>query len=140
MICDVSAMAIDFLATGRPLAVTVPPDPDVVVASTAMLQAVPRVGDADLPGLAGFVAEQVTGDPGRAARQAVTAYYLGDTAPGAAERAFVQATGRMVEECDRRRAQVAANVAAGTRRAGVSGTVGGRRREEAPDDETGVPS
>jgi hypothetical protein len=114
LICDVSALAIDFLATGRPLAVTIPAEPGVVTAATALLSAVPRLGRDQLDGLANFVAQQISEDPGRAERTAVTTYYLGFTAPGEAQAAFIKACGQMIGLADSNRAALAARLAQGT--------------------------
>jgi CDP-glycerol glycerophosphotransferase (TagB/SpsB family) len=73
MICDVSAVATDWLATGKPLIVT---EPDRAEggpreAATRLLQTTPRL----------------TPDQ----RRDLTEYYLGDTSPGASLQRFLGA-------------------------------------------------
>jgi len=113
LICDVSAMAIDFLPTTRPLVVTVPPEPDVVTAATRLLRSVPRLDRDNLPGLAAMMAEQITVDPGRSQRLEATEYYLGDVTPGVATASFVDACGQMIKLADQHRAELAARLASG---------------------------
>jgi hypothetical protein len=112
LLTDVGSLAIDFLATGRPLAVTFPPDPTAVVAPTKMLETVPRVGAAEVDAIGDFLAGLVDDQAGAATRRALAEYYLGDTTPGAATKAFIAACGRMIELCDQNRAAVAARLAA----------------------------
>jgi hypothetical protein len=100
LVADVSSLAIDFLVTGRPLTVTVPPDPAVVVAPTPLLEVTPRLGREDLADVAEFLGELVETDPGADQRAAVAEYYLGDTRPGVATRTFVEACGRMIALAD----------------------------------------
>jgi hypothetical protein len=101
LISDVSSLAIDFLVMGRPLAITVPPDPEAVVAPTPLLETTPRLGLEQLDGLTSFLGELLETDPGQARRQEITRYYLGDTSPGAATRSFIAACGRMISLAER---------------------------------------
>jgi CDP-Glycerol:Poly(glycerophosphate) glycerophosphotransferase len=91
LICDVSAMAMDWLPTGKPMVITEPASSAVVTARTRMLDVVPRLSVDDLPGIAGLVADQLDSDPARGARADLVDYYLGDTTPGAATRRFLDA-------------------------------------------------
>jgi hypothetical protein len=97
LVADVSSLAIDFLATGRPLTVTIPPDPNAHVAPTPLLEVVPRLGLADLTDVPAFLSDLLDADTGAEERHRIREYYLGDTAPGAATKAFVEACGRMIE-------------------------------------------
>ena len=101
LVCDVSAVAQDWLPTGRPLVVTVPAAPEVVTAATRLLDVVPRLAVADLGGVADLVAEQVDRDPGREQRAELTEYYLGDTSPGAATARFLDACTEAIALRDR---------------------------------------
>jgi hypothetical protein len=103
LVSDVSSLAIDFLAFNRPLAVTVPPSPAAQVAPTRLLETVPRLGREELDGVAAFLGELWETDPAAAERPALAEYYLGDTRPGAATRAFVEACGRMIDLAERDR-------------------------------------
>jgi hypothetical protein len=97
LISDVSSLAIDFLVTGRPLTITVPPDPAARLAPTRLLELTPRLGADELADLTGFLAGLLEVDgAGQAQRAALAEYYLGDTRPGAATKAFVDACGRMI--------------------------------------------
>jgi hypothetical protein len=97
LVCDVSAVAMDWLPNGRPLMVTVPASPETVTASTRLLDTVPRLAVADVAGVARLLRAELEDDPGRDARHALLEYYLGDTTPGASMRAFVSACERMIE-------------------------------------------
>jgi CDP-glycerol glycerophosphotransferase (TagB/SpsB family) len=97
LVCDVSAVAMDWLPTGRPLVVTAPSSKETVTASTRLLDTVPRLAAADVPGVAGLLRLEVDDDPGREARHDLLEYYLGDTSPGASMRTFVSACERMIE-------------------------------------------
>jgi hypothetical protein len=97
LVCDVSAVAMDWLPTGRPLVVTTPVSAETVTASTRLLEAVPRLTVDALPGVAAALRTQAEDDPTRDERLALVEYYLGDTRPGASMRAFVAACERMIE-------------------------------------------
>jgi hypothetical protein len=101
LVCDVSALAQDWLPTGRPLVVTEPASAAVVTAGTRLLDVVPRLAVSDLPGVVDLLAEQVARDPAREQRIALTDYYLGDTTPGVATRRFLDACTRVIELRDR---------------------------------------
>lgn len=80
-ITDVSSAAYDWLATGKPLLVTVPSDPRAVIPSSRLLDEVPRLEAAE----AGAVAERLdesTSDP------ELTRFYFGETADHASTRRF----------------------------------------------------
>jgi hypothetical protein len=99
-ITDVSAVAYDWLATGKPLVVT-KPDSDAYRPPSALLNALPlltveRAGD-----LAALLPDP---DPVLAA---LTAHYFGDTADGASTRRFEAALDEVI---DRRQAEIAARL------------------------------
>jgi len=91
MVTDVSAIAFDWLATGRPLVVTVPPG-EADVASTRLLETVPRLHAHDVGTLPEVLEREVVADPDAARRAQLVDYYFG-TVGGA--------TARFVAECDR---------------------------------------
>jgi CDP-glycerol:poly(glycerophosphate) glycerophosphotransferase len=101
LVCDVSAVATDWLPTQRPLVITVPSGSEVATAGTRLLEVAPRLPVSGLPGVAALVAEQVEQDPGREERLALIDYYLGDTTPGASTRRFLDACTEMIELRDR---------------------------------------
>ncbi|MDR1635231.1 MAG: CDP-glycerol glycerophosphotransferase family protein [Bifidobacteriaceae bacterium] len=112
LISDVSSLAIDFLVTGRPLAVTALAGPDVVVAPTALLALTPRLGPPEAERIGGFVSELLENDSSRADRAAMAEYYLGDTRPGAAMRRFIEACSEMIALADSNQAKRAASAGA----------------------------
>ena len=97
LVCDVSAVAQDWLPSGRPMVVTVPASGAVVTAGTPLLDVVPRLPVEALGGVVDLVADHLERDPSRDERQRLTDYYLGDTTPGASTRRFVEACSRMIE-------------------------------------------
>ena len=68
LVSDISAMAIEWLPSGKPMVITEPASSAVVTARTRMLDVVPRLSVSDLPGLAALVADQLDRDPARDAR------------------------------------------------------------------------
>ncbi len=108
LVCDVSAVAMDWLPSGKPLVVTEPASGDVATAGTRMLEVVPRLALANLPDVVTLVVDQVTVDPDRAERLALVDYYLGDTSPGAATRRFLDACTEVIARRDEQWAAIAA--------------------------------
>jgi len=100
LIADVSAISLDWLATRRPLIVTEPVSESTVVAKTRLLDMVPRLAVADLPGVADFVHHEVTEDPSAEARNALWSYYFGDPALGTGTERFVRASLEVIAERD----------------------------------------
>jgi hypothetical protein len=113
LVTDISAMAIEWLPSGKPMVITEPASSAVVTARTRMLDVVPRLSVTDLPGLAALVADQLDGDPARGARAALVDYYLGDTNPGAATKSFLDACTRVIAERDEAWAAVSGRGPAG---------------------------
>lgn len=93
MICDVSAVATDWLATGKPLIVTEPARAEggPREAATRLLQMTPRLSEERAPRAGELALEQITEDPQREQRRELTEYYLGDTSPGASLTRFLDA-------------------------------------------------
>jgi CDP-Glycerol:Poly(glycerophosphate) glycerophosphotransferase len=100
LVSDISAMAIEWLPSGKPMVITEPVSSAVVTARTRMLDVVPRLSVTDLPALAALVADQLDRDPARAARSELIDYYLGDTSPGAATKSFLDACTRVISARD----------------------------------------
>jgi hypothetical protein len=92
-IADVSAVAVDMLATGTPLAVTRPVNPSAIVEDTDLLRVAYPLRVADLPALPKLLGTWLDEDPGKTARADVVRHYVGDATPG-------QATRRFLEACD----------------------------------------
>jgi hypothetical protein len=113
LVCDVSAMAMDWLPSGKPMVITEPASSAVVTARTRMLDVVPRLPVSDLPGVVTLIAEQLDEDPGQAARAELVDYYLGDSTPGAATRRFVDACTQVIAIRDAAWAEITARGPAG---------------------------
>ena len=97
LISDVSAVALSWLPTGKPLVVTAP---QVSVPRSRVLDVVPSLAeDADA---AAIVAALLTDDQAKDARSALVEYYFGDTTPGAALARFVEACGDLITLRDQR--------------------------------------
>ncbi|WP_076259316.1 CDP-glycerol glycerophosphotransferase family protein [Intrasporangium flavum] len=94
-ITDVSAVALDWLATGKPLVLTRPSSPSAEVEPTRLNTSVPLVPAADAGGIVA-VLDAAVGQPDEA-RAAVVEHYFGDTAPGAATARFVAASTELIE-------------------------------------------
>jgi hypothetical protein len=96
LVCDVSAMAMSWLPSGKPMVITEPDSSVVVTARTRMLDVVPRLSVTDLPGVVELIADQLDRDPTRAARAALVDYYLGDITQGAATKRFLDACAQVI--------------------------------------------
>lgn len=95
LVADLSAVATDWMTTGRPVVVTVPADPSAFVDSDSILTAVPNLPADRAADAADVVrAELAGGDPAR--RQAWVQRALGDVRPGAATEAFLAVCGEMI--------------------------------------------
>nr|CAA9333293.1 MAG: Integral membrane protein [uncultured Nocardioidaceae bacterium] len=91
LITDVSSLAVEWLPTGRPLVVTVPADAAAVVTSSPLLDAVPRLAEADAHRAAELVRRHLADDGQRHARAALVDHYLGGCDPDAALARFLDA-------------------------------------------------
>lgn len=101
LICDVSALAWDWLPSGKPLIVTLPAAETARVAETSLLSVVPRLPAAATSSAAELVSAQLASDPTKEARLNLVEYYFGDTTPGASTQRFVAACGDVIEARDR---------------------------------------
>ncbi|MCG2622255.1 CDP-glycerol glycerophosphotransferase family protein [Arthrobacter sp. I2-34] len=95
-ICDISAVAMDWLPYAKPLLVTRPVDPEAEIQNSGVTAVVPLLDaeDAgDVPGiLAGMLARPVP-----EAQRALVEHHFGDTAPGAASRRFASAVEQVLQ-------------------------------------------
>ncbi|HLR28400.1 MAG TPA: CDP-glycerol glycerophosphotransferase family protein [Ruania sp.] len=91
LICDVSAVANDWLVTGRPLLITRTSSPQTREAATQLLQVTPRLTAAEASQAGSIAVEHITQDPQQAERAALVEYYLGDIRPGASLGRFLAA-------------------------------------------------
>lgn len=100
ILCDVSAIANEWLSTGKPLVITTPSDPQTRDAATALLDTVPRLGEPD-SGRAGAIARaELEHDARREQRLELIEYYLGDVAPGRSLERFLEACRRLSTKRD----------------------------------------
>jgi len=101
-IADVSAVAYDWLATGKPLILTRPADPAATMADVGLATRMPTLADNEstrvVEILDGLLAAP---DPAYAA---LVEDYFGDTSPGASMRRFLTASAELIGERQARRA------------------------------------
>ncbi len=113
LVCDVSAVVMDWLPTTKPLIVTVPASEEVVTAKTRLLDVVPRLDRDGVETIVETVLSLVVDDVGREQRLALIDYYVGDTTPGRATQRFLAACSEVIEERDRQWAVIEAEGTAG---------------------------
>jgi hypothetical protein len=99
MICDISAVAIDYLPLGRPLIVTRPTSPTAIVPDDGVMTATYplTVHERDV---AGLVRRVVADDVKKAERQPFVAHFFGDVSPGAATARFLRACDELIARRD----------------------------------------
>ena len=99
LICDVSAVSLNWLPSGKPLIVTKQRQATANLADSRLMSTVPLLErDADVVSL---VRTQLESDPSADARRMLVEYYLGDPTPGVATETFVGACTRVMETRDR---------------------------------------
>lgn len=96
LICDVSAVSLNWLPSGKPLLVTTP---RARFPKSRLMDVIPLL-DAGTD-VSAVVAEQLEIDPTANARQELIDYYLGDPAPGMATRRFIEACTNAIEMRDK---------------------------------------
>ena len=100
ILCDVSAIANEWLPTGKPLIITSPSDPRTRDAATALLETVPRLPEAECRRAGEIAREQIEHDPQRERRLELVEYYLGDVTPGRSLARFLEACRRLSRKRD----------------------------------------
>lgn len=101
MITDISAVAMDFLVTGKPLIVTTPVNKDALVNSDGMLSSTYPLPVDDLDNVIGLVDSCLANDTQREEREKWAHYHFGDLTPGAATRQFIDACSEVIETRDK---------------------------------------
>jgi|SRR5690625_2555243 len=101
LICDVSAVANDWLVTGKPLIITRTSTSTTRAAGTRLLRVAPRLSAEDAARAGDLAVEQITDDPHRDQRADLIHYYLGDTTPGASLQRFLAACRELIATRDR---------------------------------------
>lgn len=91
MICDVSAVALDFLPTDKPLIVTTPAQPDARYDRTTFLGSVYELPVDRLRELVSLIDRWHANDSGLEERRRWVEHYFGDVTPGASMRRFLDA-------------------------------------------------
>jgi len=110
-VCDVSAVAFDWLASGKPIVLTKPESPTAVLGTEGLAARAPLLTAADAPGAAALVDRvRVTPDPGMAE---LTRDHFGDTSPGASMDRFLTAASQVIERRQQAQAQRHAVAAGG---------------------------
>ena len=100
LLCDVSAIANEWLPTGKPLIITSPSDPRTRDAATALLETVPRLSEAEAHRAGEIARAQIEHDPQREQRLELIEYYLGDVTPGRSLARFLEACARLSRKRD----------------------------------------
>jgi len=94
-ITDISAVALDWLATGKPLVLTRPANPRADVEPTRLNTSVPMVEVDRAREIIGILDDAMSASDD--SRTEVVRHYFGDTSPGAATQRFVRASTDLVE-------------------------------------------
>ena len=100
-VAEMSSVAFDWLSTHKPLVGVAPTDPGAEVPAGGLFSRVLSVvGTADGGRRVSHMVRQGldSGESGRADREKVCRYYLGDTGPGSQRRRFVAAVASVVEQ------------------------------------------
>ena len=94
-VTDISAVAYDFMATGKPMFVTTPVSKEATVTDSPALSKVPGLGSEASEDICTFVRSALSEDD--ASLREVVEYYFGDVSPGASMERFVSESLALVE-------------------------------------------
>jgi CDP-glycerol glycerophosphotransferase (TagB/SpsB family) len=111
VITDISAIAMDWLPTGRPMVVTEPTAATAVTVSSRLLEAVPRLTAERAGEVETVVADELEHDSSRAKRAQLVDYYFGGVSAGEAIERFVSACTEVIARRDEAIAALASTVA-----------------------------
>ncbi len=95
-VTDISAVAYDWLATGKPLLVTRPAEPRAELPESGLVRELELLDAADAPRTAEVV-DSVVAHPDET-HAALVRHYFGDTRPGASMARFLQACDALIDE------------------------------------------
>ena len=95
-VCDISAVAFDWLATGKPLLLTEPASPGAEVDHDGLAGLVETYKAADAPRIIDAIASFSSAET-RASFGPIVERYFGDVTPGASMRRFLDASARIIE-------------------------------------------
>ena len=96
LVCDVSAVSLNWLPSGKPLLVTTP---QARFPQSRLMDVLPQLGAND--DAAAVVANHLKTDPSAETRSGLIDYYLGDPTPGVATRLFIEACAHAIETRDK---------------------------------------
>ncbi len=94
-VTDISAVALDWLATGKPLVLTRPESPLAEVEPTRLNTSVPMVAVDQARDIVGILGDAMSASDD--SRAEVVRHYFGDTSPGAATQRFLRASTDLIE-------------------------------------------
>jgi hypothetical protein len=94
-ICDVSAVAYDWLATGKPLIVTHPESERAAIDESGIFSCLPTVKAEEASDILEFMESEATTKNTQKLEELVH-HYFGDTSPGASMDRFIQAAGEAI--------------------------------------------
>lgn len=96
-ICDISAVAFDWLPTGKPLIMTKPVSEEAVVDPNGISRAIPLIDQQQAAQVNELVAQMLSGEVGDDYHR-LAHYYFGDTTPGVAMKRFLDASRQVIEQ------------------------------------------
>ncbi|MEP6853116.1 MAG: CDP-glycerol glycerophosphotransferase family protein [bacterium] len=99
LVSDISAVASDWLVTGKPLVVTRPLSPAAYIDSDTLLDHLPSL-PASAAGRAAEVVHAALADQVASQRRALTDYTLGDVTPGASTQRFLSVCSDLIRQRD----------------------------------------
>lgn len=102
-VADMSAVAFDWLTSGKPL-VMMEPSPGAAIDAGGLIGQVPLITSAGAGGIAAVVGQEVDGGDPRNLRE-LTSHYFGDTTPGAQIGRFIAESKRLIFERNRQLAE-----------------------------------
>lgn len=97
-VCDISAVAFDWLATGKPLLLTEPASEEADVDNNGLVGSVPHVSASEAGRIDAVLDEQLSSATQRDEYAHVVRRYFGDTAPGASMKRFLDAARRIITD------------------------------------------
>lgn len=106
LLCDVSGVAMDWLASGRPMAFMTPGGDQARPAASPLAAVTPWLGAAEASRIAEVVDDLRDDDAAAEARTRLIEHYLGDVSPGAGTRRFVEACVEVMARFEAERSRI----------------------------------
>ena len=104
-VCDISAVAFDWLATGKPLLLTEPAAPQAEIDRDGIAGQVAMLKAADAPSAVAVI-DELGDEATRQVYATITRHYFGDMSPGASMRRFLAACEHVMDLRDKAAAPV----------------------------------